>query len=85
MVSSQEELKRCEREMKALKKAVEDADDPSRLRLLPGDNPTHQELNQKLDKVEVLVGSEVPQVLSLKLDHACWKHMVCASLQSTIE
>jgi hypothetical protein len=48
------ELRQCEQEMRLLERKVEDADDPSRLRLLPGDNPTHAELNQKLDKVEVL-------------------------------
>ena len=53
LVKSREELKQCEQEMRQLEKAVEDAEDVSRLRLLPGDNPTHAELNQKIDKVEV--------------------------------
>lgn len=50
---SQVDLKTCEEQLRALEKAVEDSSDPARLNLLPGDNPTRKELNDKLDKVEV--------------------------------
>lgn len=55
MLTAQIELKTCEKELRLLEKAVEDANDPDRLRLLPGENPTHNDLTNKMDKVEVYV------------------------------
>ena len=55
VLNARVELKEGDKEVQRLEKAVEDASDFGRLRLLPGDNPTRDELNEKLDKVEVCV------------------------------
>ena len=55
LVNAQIELKTCEQHLRILEKRVEDASDPNRLRLLPGENPSLKELDEKLDKVEVLL------------------------------
>lgn len=55
LVTAQVEFKVCEQELRLLEKAVEDASDPNRLRLLPGENPTRNELSDRLDKVEVVI------------------------------
>ena len=57
LLNAREELRVCEAEMRELEKAVEDASNPSRLRLLPGGIPTRDELSEKLEKVEVCIGS----------------------------
>lgn len=54
LVQGQEELRVCELELRQLERAMEDASNPNRLRLLPGPSPTHTSLTTKMDRVEVL-------------------------------
>ena len=47
------QLKVCEKELRRLEQAVECASDPSRIRQLPGENPSLNELRDKIEKLEV--------------------------------
>ena len=53
LINAQIELKECEREMREVERAVENANDPSRLRLLPGGDPSRNELANKIETLEV--------------------------------
>ena len=53
LVNGQISLKECEERLRALEAAVENASDPSRLRILPGDSPSRNELTNKIEKLEV--------------------------------
>ena len=47
------EKEKIERDLEA---AVENASDPSRLRILPGDSPSRNELTNRIEKLEVCKG-----------------------------
>ena len=53
LVNAQISLKECEQRLRALEAAVEDASDPMRLRILPGDSPSRNELTNRIEKLEV--------------------------------
>ena len=53
LINAQIELKECEREMREVERAVENANDPFRLRLLPGGDPSRNELANKIETLEV--------------------------------
>lgn len=53
LVTGQLELQCCQERLEELGQAVECASDPARLRLLEGDNPSRNELNDKIDALEV--------------------------------
>ena len=53
------QLKVCEKELRQLEQAVECASDPSRIRQLPGENPSLNELRDKIETLEVHVPSTV--------------------------
>ena len=53
LINAQIKLKECEREMREVERAVENANDPSRLRLLPGGDPSRNELANKIETLEV--------------------------------
>ena len=53
LVNAQISLKECEERLRDLEAAVENASDPSRLRILPGDSPSRSELTNKIEKLEV--------------------------------
>lgn len=53
VMNGQTELKHQQLQQRELEKAVEDASNTSRLRILSGENPTRNQLSTKLDKVEV--------------------------------
>ena len=53
VLGAQTELKERQLGLRQLERAVEDASDDSRLRILSGENPTRNQLSTKLDKVEV--------------------------------
>ncbi len=53
LVNGQVELQCCQDRLQELGQAVECANDPSRLRLLGGDNPSRNELGDKIDALEV--------------------------------
>ena len=55
LVNAQISLKECEERLRALEAAVENASDPSRLRILPGDSPSRNELTNKIEKLEVCI------------------------------
>ena len=55
LINAQIELKECEREMREVERAVENANDPSRLRLLPGGDPSRNELANKIETLEVCI------------------------------
>ena len=55
LVNAQISLKECERQLRTLEAAVENANDPSRLRILPGDSPSRNELTDRIEKLEVSV------------------------------
>lgn len=55
LVNAQIQLKSCQERLQQLEQAVECASDPTRIRLLGGDNPSHKELNEKIDALEVSV------------------------------
>lgn len=50
---SPSQLKACEEELRRLEQAVECPSDPTRLRLLPGENPSCNELREKIERLEV--------------------------------
>ena len=51
LISTQ--LKNCVEQLHALESAVECASDPSRLRILPGSNPSCGDLRERVEKLEV--------------------------------
>ena len=53
LVNAQIELKACEQQLRKLEGAVENATNPQRVRLLPGDCPSRNELDSKTEKLEV--------------------------------
>lgn len=53
LVNAQISLKECEQSLRALEAAVENANDPTRLRILPGDSPSRNELTNRIEKLEV--------------------------------
>lgn len=53
LVRAQIDLKACEQHLRELEAAVEDASDPQRLRVLPGDCPSRNELSSKIEQLEV--------------------------------
>ena len=53
LVNAQISLKECEQRLRSLEAAVENANDPSRLRILPGDSPSRNELANRIEKLEV--------------------------------
>lgn len=77
VLNAREELRVCEEEMRQLEKAVEDASNPSRLRLLPGGVPTREELSEKLEKVEVCVCVHVCMCTCYCSDLWCMCPCVC--------
>ena len=50
---STRELKACEAEMRLLERAVEDPTNPDRINYLKGDDPSRDQLDGKLNKVQV--------------------------------
>ena len=50
---AQIELKGCEQRLRELEAAVENASDPQRLRVLPGDCPSRNEISSKIEQLEV--------------------------------
>ena len=56
LVNAQISLRQCEERLRALEAAVENASDPSRLRILPGDSPSRNELTNRIEKLEVCKG-----------------------------
>ncbi len=53
LVTGQLELQQCQERLQELGEAVECASDPARLRLLSGDNPSRNQLSDKIDTLEV--------------------------------
>ena len=53
LVNAQISLKECEQMLRSLETAVENANDPQRLRVLPGDCPSRNELTNRIEKLEV--------------------------------
>lgn len=53
LVSAQISLKECEERLRSLEAAVENANDLTRLRVLPGDCPSRNELTNRIEKLEV--------------------------------
>ena len=53
LVAAQIELKEENTRLSSLERAVECASDPARLRLLPGNNPTLDDLREKIEAMEV--------------------------------
>ena len=52
-MTAQIELKEGNTHLSSLERAVECASDPARLRLLPGNNPSLDDLRQKTEALEV--------------------------------
>ena len=68
LVNAQIELKMCQERLQGLEEAVECASDPSRLRLLSGENPSCTELTEKVTTLEVIIEKNIP-VLGVVLTH----------------
>ena len=47
------QLKVCEKELRRLEQAVECASDPTRVRQLPGENPSLNKLRDNIERLEV--------------------------------
>ena len=66
LVNTQISLKECEQTLRALEAAVENANDPQRLRILPGDCPSRNELTNRIEKLEVGLPRYIVIILSVR-------------------